>query len=342
MRVPDFILKCVGFVCQEDYRDSGGVPYGDPQGTGFFVSVPCEHPEMSAKGLTHVYFVTAKHVIDGLKKKPFFSVNEEGGGKATIERIIGDRWWHHPTDKTADVAIAPVWPHRTADIVSVNVVQLGTPEVLSAIGVGIGDEVVSTGLFTPAEGIKKNLPIVRHGNIAMMPDEQIQTEFGYADVYLVEARSLPGLSGSPVFVRPTIDFKVEHKISSKKTDVFCAGATVVLLGLMQSHWDVKESDINEVYVAHDRKRGVNMGIATVVPAIKILETINQEALVTMRREAERRATRNMVPGMDSVKSKHRELSQKTATGLDIPVRTSGEFFDTLKKASRKIATPEKE
>jgi hypothetical protein len=248
VRVPDFILKCVGFVCEVEHRDSGGVPSGAPHGTGFFVSVPCEHPDMKAKGASAVYFVTAKHVIDDLSgREIFFSVNESGGVKTTIEGIIGGRWWFHPTDKAADVAVAQVWPHRTADLIAVNIAQLATPEIMSALDIGVGDEIFSVGLFTPAEGIRKNVPIVRHGNIAMIPEEQIQTEFGYADVYLVEARSLPGISGSPVFVRATIDFKVKHQISMNDVDVFCPGAGVVLLGLMQAHWDVKESEMNEVF-----------------------------------------------------------------------------------------------
>jgi len=339
VRVPDFVLKCVGFVCEVEHRDSGGVPSGDPHATGFFVSVPCEHPEMAAKGACTVYFVTAKHVIDDLSGRDiFFTVNETGGGKTTIEGVIGGRWWTHPTDSAADVAIAPVWPHHTADIHAVSIVQLATRELLAAIDIGIGDEVFSTGLFTPADGTKKNIPIVRHGNIAMMPDEQIQTELGYADVYLVEARSLPGISGSPVFVRPTVNFKVQE--GGKKAEVFCAGPGVILLGLMQAHWDVKESEMNKVFFTHDRKRGVNMGVAMVVPAIKILETIYQEALVTMRREEEKRATRNMVPGMDSAEPKLRRRSQKTQTGFELPVPSTEQVLGDMKKASRKI-TPDK-
>ena len=333
VRVPDFVLKCVGFVCEVEHRDGGGVPSGDPHGTGFFVSVPCGHPEMRAKGACAVYFVTAGHIIDELAKrkisienrKIYFSVNKIGGGKTTIDRVIGNRWWYHPTDKTADVAIAQVWPSYDADIISISVTQLGTPDLLSAVNIGIGDEVFSTGLFAPVDSTRNNIPIVRHGNIAMMTGEQIETELGYADVYLVEARSLPGISGSPVFVRPTIDFKVPHK-SGHKADVFGAGVGVILLGLMQAHWDVDESEINEVYFTHDRKRGVNMGVAMVVPAMKILETINQEQLVAMRRQDEKQATRKMVPGMDSAQRDKQE-----------PEFTQDDFDAALKKASRKIA-----
>ena len=162
-----------------------------------------------------------------------------------------------------------------------------------------------------------------------MPNEQIQTELGYADLYLVEARSLPGISGSPVFVRPTVDFKIKHK-SGKVADVFCAGVGAILLGMMHGHWDVKESEMNEAFFTQDRKRGVNMGVAMVVPALKILETINQEELVAIRREGERLATRKMVPGRDSAKPRKEE-----------PQFSKNDFEAALEKASRRITTPKK-
>jgi len=197
--------------------------------------------------------------------------------------------------------------------------------------------VYTTGLFKPAAGPDSNLPILRQGNIAMLPKEQIQTELGYADVYLMEVRSLGGLSGSPVFVRPSIDFKVADG-RGKQRDAFAAGLGFVLLGLMHGHWDSKESEINKANFAPDRKRGVNMGIGIVVPATKNFETINQPELVAMRKEAEERATRRMVPGMDSAKREDHD-TQITKTGFEVPVPSSKQFFDGLKKASRKVQAP---
>ena len=43
------------------------------------------------------------------------------------------------------------------------------------------------------------------------------------------------------------------------------------MGLIHGHWDIKESDMNKPDYPHDSTRGVNMGIAVVVPAKKILE-----------------------------------------------------------------------
>ena len=49
------------------------------------------------------------------------------------------------------------------------------------------------------------MPIVRQGCLAMMLSEQIQTDLeGFADIYLIEARFIGGISGSPVFAPPSV------------------------------------------------------------------------------------------------------------------------------------------
>jgi hypothetical protein len=168
-----------------------------------------------------------------------------------------------------------------------------TRELITQENYGVGDEVFIPGLFTFAPGTTRTTPIVRHGNIAMMPDEQIQTELGYADVYLTEARSISGISGSPVMVRSTIT--VNGQSQDRRPLVLHGVGDFNLLGLMHGHWDVEESAINKPTITHNPKRGVNLGIAIVVPAIKILETINRPDLANMRRDIEERAMRERIP-----------------------------------------------
>jgi hypothetical protein len=62
-----------------------------------------------------------------------------------------------------------------------------------------GDEVCVAGLYTSHYGITKNIPVVRIGNIAALPDEPIATNYGNVHGCLVECYSIAGLSGSPVF-----------------------------------------------------------------------------------------------------------------------------------------------
>jgi len=322
VRIPDVILKSVGFIGEVTHRDSSGIS-GDLYGTGFFIAIPS-----SITGYFFFCFVTALHVVkDLVGREIYVLVNKKGGGVTALSSLAGSGLWTHPTDRSADVAVIPMGPDPTADYIAVAVNDFATPELIQAQNIGIGDEVVITGLFTPAPGTKRNMPIIRHGNIAMLPEEQIQTEMGYADVYLVEARSIGGLSGSPVFTRPTVFVQVVLEDGTTKT-LHGIGDQYPLLGMMHSHWDIRESEINSPQVLHDRKRGVNLGIGIVVPASKIRETLYHPELVASRKEMEEMINKRSVPGVDSAKLKDKEAEQVIFTKED--------FEAALKKASRKI------
>ncbi len=58
-----------------------------------------------------------------------------------------------------------------------------------------------------------------------------------------------------------------------------------LLGLMHGHWDIPPENKNDLAVK-DSFGSVNMGIAIVVPAKKILETLNHPELVEIRRKGD--------------------------------------------------------
>jgi len=295
MRVPEDMLKCVGFIGEVAHRDSTGIQ-ADLCATGFFVAIPCESTELCGKRC--VYFVTAKHVAKDLESKTAcFLVNRKGGGTIYITDVRGDYWTCHPKDMTADVAVVQVVLSPEADVVAIALEHFGIPARLNDLKIGIGDEVITTGLFTAAPGLKQNQPILRFGNIAMMPTEQIQTELGYADVFLVESRSIGGLSGSPVFVRHTLAAKVS-KSDGTEDMMFANGPGITLLGMAHGHWDIRESEINKPRIIHDSQRGVNMGIAIVVPAIKIFETLYHPGLIALRKEQEQKAIKQGTPGLD--------------------------------------------
>jgi hypothetical protein len=296
MRVPDEVLKCVGFIGEVVRADSSGVE-GDLCATGFFVAIPCETPGLQA--FKNIYFVTAKHVVDSLhSREAFLLVNKRSGGIVERTGIQNDLWFFHPSDKTADVAVVPINPGPESDVIGISIDHFGLPEIIKKHAIGIGDEVVTVGLFTAVPGISKNQPILRYGNIAMLPVEQIQTELGYADVILVEARSIGGISGSPVFVRHTYATQVKNK-HGEYDMLFANSPAMTLLGLMHGHWDIKESELNRSSIIHDRQRGVNMGIAMVVPAAKIYETLYAPELVEIRKENEQKLLKQGIPGMDS-------------------------------------------
>ena len=325
VRVPQHVLKGVAFIGEVVHRDSQGKAEGDLHATGFFVyrkSAVFPH-------LRYAYIVTAKHVAEDLKDREIYILVNDRFGGVTQLKSIGPHWCFHPTDETADIAVRQVAEQQDVDLFAASLDECITPEGIKNGVAAIGDEIFVTGLFSPAPGQKRNMPIVRHGNISMIPEEQIQTELGFADVYLVEGRSIGGLSGSPVFVRRTITLDVKMYDGSFTT--FNGAGPFKLLGAMHGHWDIKESEINKPQIVHNPKQGVNLGIAIVVPAIKIIETVDRPELAHLRKLGDEDLARKTksVPGMDSAKTKEPKLDF-----------TQEDFENALKKASRKV-TPEK-
>jgi len=279
MRVPDEVRQCVVFIGLPITMPGGqqGLSF---KGTAFFISVPSE----STQGWSYIYLITAKHVASSLEGKKFMVRVNTKDGRSSLVRGEGVRWWYHPTNESVDVAVIPWLPPEKVEYKHLPVDAFLSDETIRTKGIGTGDEVFITGLFAQLFGLRRNLPIVRMGNIAMMPDELVPTSMGNIETYLIEARSTGGLSGSPAFV-----FK---------------GNRFYLLGLMHGHWDIPPQDKNDALrVDEDTYGQVNMGIAIVVPAKKILEVLNQSKLVEMRRAADERRRKEMIPTLDEEAAK---------------------------------------
>src|SRR5579863_3313537 len=196
MLVSDRVRKCVVFIGALTNRGQFV-----PQGTGFIVGV-----EVATIGFGCI--VTAKHVIDAIGTPTVAIRMNLKNGKATIFKTKKSDWLSHPGQqrggKQADVAIYSLmdmggeWDNT--DFAVVLEEEIATPKRMEQFAIGIGDEIAITGLFVSHWGDEKNIPILRIGNIACMPEEPILTNDGYMTGYLVETRSLGGLSGSPAFV----------------------------------------------------------------------------------------------------------------------------------------------
>lgn len=266
MRVPSQIRRCVAFLAVGDATTSRLV------GTAFYVSVPAA----TLPGARFGYLVTARHVARLLEMSGAFLVraNTRDGGSVILP--IRERWWYHPTDASVDVAVTPWSPPEHIECETLPLTMFATREMIAANSIGTGDEVFIVGLFAYLAGSARNMPIVRVGNIAMMDEERVYSrEFGLMEAYLIEARSIGGISGSPVFV-------------------WSSGAggllnTFFLLGSIHGHWDIRPEEKN-AYVdgATDQAEAINMGIAIVVPATKLLEVFSHPELAQMRQATEER------------------------------------------------------
>jgi hypothetical protein len=292
MLVPDEVRKCVLFVGFQMH--DGTWKYA---GTAFWVNRRIAETDHS-----FMYVVTAKHVIEGIKGKGLDKVYLRMNFKDGVARWVETElrfWLHHPTDPAVDVAALPLaLPKEQLDQITYPIDSFATESTIDSEQIGVGDEVFITGLFHVHRGKRRNIPIVRVGNIAAMPEEQIETGMGLADGYLIEARSIGGLSGSPVFVHlGTARIMNEHLY-------FATGQTIYyLLGLVHGHWDVPIPDVadfDELAVdATGQGRAVNMGIAIVVPASKILEVIQQPVIREYEEAVEADFRKKGLPMMDA-------------------------------------------
>ena len=269
MRVPDEVRQCVVFIGLPTKIGRGeiGIEF---RGTAFFVGVPSE----SIEGLDYVYLVTAKHVAKRLEGKRFLVRINTADGRSGVLMGEGTRWWYHPTDESVDVALITFAPPPQFEYKRIQTSMFVSDEMIRNKRIGPGDEVFITGLFAQLSGSERNLPVVRMGNIAMIPGESIPTSIGDIEAYLIEARSIGGISGSPAFVRETTDLGI---------------GSFHFLGLMHGHWDIptrQRSYVEDVYSAGT----VNIGIAIVVPAKKILEVLNQPQLLMARRTEDKQTT----------------------------------------------------
>src|SRR5713101_118387 len=288
MRIRDELLECVVFL---------GIPKATKGhftigGTAFFVSLP----SASTPGSIFIYLVTARHCIEEAAKTGdnlWIRINTKAGGSTWAELNVE---WHVPDDPAIDVAVLPLMPDQATFKYKVLPSELFVNETISATkGIGLGDELLVTGLFPPRSGAHRNLPIARAGILAGMPDEPFIDENGRPyDAYLAEMRSIGGLSGSPVFL-------ALGGLRPQESGMSLGGVEYYLLGLIRGHWDVKKKDSPDF--AETELRDVNMGMALVTPIYHAFALLNGETLTKARRAIENTMLQEMAPTKDSALTK---------------------------------------
>jgi hypothetical protein len=281
-RVPDGILESVFYLYETAQDADNGEHNG---GTGFLVSV--QRDDQSPKTL---YAVSNRHVVG---PAPL--------GHATVARV-------NTADGNYEILDALTWkPHDDGDDVAIARIELGTESVYSSIRstqllrpddldigtsasspsriFGPGNEVLLVGRSADHEGRERNYPVVRFGNIAMMPSEPIGNELGFdQESFIVESRSFGGFSGSPVIVYP------EAFITEDGVFDTYVGMRTWLLGIVWGHADlfqrVLESDQE---TPHQDKLWVkqNSGLMYVVPSWKLLDMLMTDEEIAFRAKRDR-------------------------------------------------------
>jgi hypothetical protein len=309
MRVSDDILKCVGFIS-----------HPHPTELNYLGTVSIV---MTRDGMWHL--VTAKHVAEMFDPGTFVvAVNAKDGAPRFLKSGDDIEWFYHPTEKeSVDVAVCPLASPNLdlLDSRSISEMSFVSEAKIAEYGIGLGDEILAVGLFTRFFGTSKIIPIVRTGNIAMMPTDKIPVkDFGEIEAYLAESRSIGGLSGSPVFVRSTMNLPT--KTTKGEPAVISGLGPLHFLGLMHGHWELP-LDFSTI----EQAEAVNMGVSIIIPAKKVLEVLYHPELVKMRLKAKETKNDKHFPVADS------SIKPAPFTRVD--------FEAALKKASRKKYHTEK-
>jgi hypothetical protein len=275
-RIPDEALEGIVYLYPSVPDAENGTRLG---GSGFFVMLP----SVVIPGSGMLFAVTNAHIIE--QGNTVIRLNTKDGRTDTFD-FTEEHWILH--DKRDDVAICPMPTLKT----NLHIYKELGPGMLlkrqeiTQFNIGPGDDTFIVGRFINAQGKLTNIPSARFGNIAQMPREPIEQTrvFGtfLQESFLVEARSISGYSGSPVFL-------ILHSLASRQqqglrlhTDVFR------LLGIQWGYirdWELVCDKIGRPVDTGLQVR-TNTGMMGVVPAWKLAELLRRPDILAHKKKAE--------------------------------------------------------
>jgi hypothetical protein len=278
-------------------------------GSGVLVGIPSKvNPSR-----THLYAVTNDHVVDAC---PVARLVKTDGDPYVLPGVQSD-WVSHPDGD--DIAIRPLGAVAGGQVWCVGDELLLSEADLSPEDypnqISPGDDCLMVGRYINQELRQFDRPVVRFGNLAMLPEVIYQDGRSFdQESFLVDMRSHAGFSGSPVFVyyeepgwrhlppapaKPPEDLEVDEKPGAwaaysealeKRTagrNVHGVMGKVWLLGIDWGHLPVWDSVYDDSNQRIGRMR-VSTGMAGVVPAWKLTDLLNIEEIRLARGRAEQR------------------------------------------------------
>ncbi|MCZ6592547.1 MAG: serine protease [Alphaproteobacteria bacterium] len=250
--ISDDFLNCVFYLYPSREDAEKGTNLG---GTGFFFSI-----DLTDVPGSYYYAVTNWHVaVQG--GASVIRVNKRDGSSSEILGLDPHDWvfkrrWH-------DLAIADIALDLEANKISfIGSEMLVSQADLGKYGIGVGEDVFMVGRFMDHDGGETNVPAVRFGNIAVMP-QPIEQPTGAKDLpsYILDVHSRSGYSGSPVFA---FHSKVELKGGTLSTVV--GNRMMKFLGV---HWGQfpERWEIESGYRTPVRRKGGSQSLPVDEPPV---------------------------------------------------------------------------
>lgn len=280
MLIDEQFRKSVAFLYVDDLDDET-TPLTTkriPAATAVMVAVP-----IGSDGSV-LYAVTNVHVVNECRSfgMGYLRINLRSPQLHHDLPIDPDSWVCHPT---TDVAVARIPTVSNWDHVHVPFEMLASNEYVLQHRVGPGDEIFFVGLFTDHPGLERMQPILRFGQLAMMPHDKVSVRLDRASdpvqvsAYLVEAKSVGGQSGSPAFIHYAAD---RLNTGAGGNVMLNTAIPPALLGIVSGHFDVRQpvTLVGDVEPVGNVK--INAGMAIVIPAQAIIDVLNMEELMEDR------------------------------------------------------------
>lgn len=252
------------------FEEGGQVPIG----TAFVMG----YPVPDGSGAVVPLVVTAKHVV-GDREKVIGRFTAKSGTEPVhviydlaASRGEGDVW-EHP-DEGVDLLLFRTLHFEQTKYSPVPVEVIASRKTYSEEDVKATDRVIFPCLLVNFMGTTRNYPVMRDGSIALIPDEPVPLEYDVGsrrvrtrqEVILIDATSIPGASGSPVFLWPGP--RVRH-------GTFTVGdARPWLLGTMHGFYPALPRELVGVQTTGEVPAfAENSGIAIVLPSWRLLEIL---------------------------------------------------------------------
>lgn len=259
-RIPDKLLRSVVFVYPDAENARAGRSAG---GSGFFVRFNA-HGENAAT----CYLVTNTHVALGAPRTLRYL---DATGSVQFCDIPGNAWRTHPEGD--DISVAQIPSDTGVDIVAIDWSEMAASRTrMKELNVGVGDEVFMLGRFLTSDAVEVSQPLARFGNIAMMPGQQVTDGRGLqVEAFLMEMRSLPGYSGSPVFVYiGPGTYRGNGAMMPFHSEI------IGLLGIDTGHKAARAPVYDSVTCNETKlKVTINSGVSIVAPAWRIADALGE-------------------------------------------------------------------
>jgi hypothetical protein len=299
LQIGNLVIKMANLT-DEDLKhlapeEAATLPTDSKLGTGFVVVIPTLPVPAGEEGkdFGFGYLVTNRHVVQpGIEDgKPchvlnyFALLNRKGDSTqnaphAESVKVTGASW-HFSTDESVDLAVIPFSPPTEVyDFQRIPIDWFATQEMVDKRLVVEGDPVLFSGLFIQAFANVHTLePIVRSGTLAMVPNGLMETTLHkLGRIYLAEAHSFGGNSGSPVFI----------DIAKFTSPI---GFSYKLLGVISGEVLESADFVMHVTTSYTTTVGANSDVSIVVPATEIKNILDDPSLQTERDAFVSHATR---------------------------------------------------